>query len=105
LPEKIIPDHARPGGKYRSGYPHKDKERTIEHRRGIKMRQSSVGSLPGDDHLFDDHYDHDHPGIDPNATLIVHVFEDPAHGPAEDPDRKEKLHRLYPRIDPQYDSP
>ena len=67
------------------------------------MRQPSIGRLPGDDDLFDDHDHHYHPGIYPDGSFIVEVYHEPGHGPAEYPDGEEKLHRFYPGIYAEHD--
>ena len=58
------------------------------------MGKSSIGSLPGYNKLFDDHYNNHHPGIISNSSFIIEIFKVPAHRPAENPDRKKEFGRF-----------
>ena len=55
------------------------------------MGKSAVCSLPGDNELFNDHYDHHHPGIISHPSLIIEIFQEPSSSPTEYPDREKEF--------------
>ena len=65
------------------------------------MGEASIGCLPCDDDLLDEHDNHDHPAVRFYTSLFIEIDEKPSHCPAEDPDGEKELHRFDPCVYPE----